>query len=172
MKKKIINTFPLLEPYHHQTFDNVDANLVGQRINWLQQVCRSSQETFVLEWMNQEPSLDAFHATLATILTMPKSYFENWQKMEIVACHKKIDAKYAHKKTLCNYYDIAIEKNAKDGDFWFKFPFENGWTQATDNLLTLKLARAGFPQASKANRYPNLVQVPSDAVQIIKQHLK
>jgi len=173
MKKKIVNTFPLLESqFLESTLETIDPSLVCQRIQWLQQVFKASQQTFVLEWMDREPGgLDAFHATLATVLSMPKVYFEEWLKMEIKACRKKLDAKYAHKKALCNYYDIAMEKNAKDGTFWFKFPFENGWTETTEKLLTLKLARAGFPRASKTTRYPNLARVPEDAVQMIQQHI-
>ena len=174
MQKKIVNTFPLLEnQFRESTLETIDPNLVSQRIQWLVQASRASQETFVLECMYREPGgLEGFHVTLATVLSMPQAYFDEWLKMEIKACRKKLDAKYAHTKALCNHYDIAMEKNGKEATFWFKFPFENGWTETSENLLTLNLARAGFPRASKSTRYPNLVCVPEDAVRFIRQHVQ
>lgn len=136
----------------------VDAADVHARITWLVDVAKATQEEFANVLVHREPLPATFHATLAAVLAEePPSpgqkraatgrYLEQWMRLELIACMRKLFDCFAELPALCAQHRIALSRSA-NGGFHFKFPHQDKFVDCMmEGMVCQLLAEHGLTRA-------------------------
>jgi hypothetical protein len=172
----ILNTFPLLEePPLPETASTINPALAHSRIIWLLRASQSTQEEFALKFLKEEPQGDAFHATVAAILSIDAStgIRDDWLKLEIAVAAKKIDVNMAHIKSLYKHYSIAISKKRGEDSYMYKFPHEEDWTLVeSEHDLSTKLATSAFPLVPVVVEQYSMLKRDKGAARMVEEAMR
>lgn len=144
MQSRYTDIFPILEREAPEL--EGDANLIQQRLEWIDGASRSSQAEFALTWRHGEPPGSAQHTYAAVAATNP-DIVNSWRTMEVQVCAKKLCALWPHIKPICNRYDIVFKPNPKQDKFHWKFPHQpdvRHFSGAID-AAALVMAEDAFP---------------------------
>lgn len=87
---KYRNIFPLLEEEEERRDDKDFSELICQRLQWLMQASKATQEEFTLQLRKKEPAKSA-HPTWAAVLATQQHY-ARWLEMEKKICARKLSA--------------------------------------------------------------------------------
>ncbi len=152
----------------------VDAAVVRDRLGWLLQVERATQQVFAFDLVSCEP--EGFHATLAAVQATanetedrrkkrttaePDALLSRWEELEALACKRKLLSQRTSKK-----HGIHLRRHKKGHEY--KFAHQEALTVCTEPELCALLAVDGLARAHVV-RYD--AEVPPEARAVVVELL-
>lgn len=141
--------FPLLDDEEEPEEEEEGEDLIHQRLRWLSNASKASQEEFALQWQRKEPAESAHRTWAAVVGTQKKDIIESWLEMEKRVCARKLCAMWANIKAICKVYNIHIRFLSRgDTVVSWKFPHQATMCSLDDkDDACAALAEDGFPRS-------------------------
>ncbi len=157
----------------------VDAAVVRDRLGWLLQVERATQQVFAFDLVSCEP--EGFHATLAAVQATAKEtedrrkkrtaaasdvLLSRWEELEALACKRKLLSQRTKLMAVCKKHGIHLRRHKKGHEY--KFAHQEALTVCTEPELCALLAADGLARA-RVVRYD--AEVPPEARVVVAELL-